>query len=106
MSDLIECQSDVAAYAQTFPSRFANAQFWLHEFRSASAAGKLAPLGDKTDLFEFLQSLVSGLNVSAHCPQLAPEHVGAAPDGAAPDGAAPDGAAQVNFIPVSHFFQV
>jgi hypothetical protein len=75
MSDLIECQSDVAAYVQTLPPLFVSSQFWLNEFRTASASGKLAPLGYTTDLFKFLENLVAGLNVFAHCPQLAPEHV-------------------------------
>jgi hypothetical protein len=74
ISDLAETQADVALFVQQLIPLHSQAQHWRAILTQASENGLLAPLGDTALMLQFFDSLVTGLDVHAHCPQLAPVH--------------------------------
>jgi hypothetical protein len=74
ISELAETQSDVALFVQRLVPLHAEAQHWHAVFKQASENGLLAPLGDTALMLQFFDTLVKGLDVYSHCPQLAPAH--------------------------------
>jgi hypothetical protein len=71
------------------------AQHWRTVFKDANSQGMLTQLGDMDTFFQFLDTLVSSLDVYGRCPQLAPEHADA---GASGSGGAAQ--AQGDFHPI------
>jgi hypothetical protein len=74
ISELAETQADVALFVQRLVPLHAEAQHWHAVFKQASENGLMAPLGDTALMLQFFDTLVKGLDVCSHCPQLAPAH--------------------------------
>jgi hypothetical protein len=72
ISDLVETQADVALFVQELVPLHAQAQHWHAVIQQASDNGLLAPVRDTALMLQFLDDLVTGLDVYSHCSQLAP----------------------------------
>jgi hypothetical protein len=74
--EMIEGQSEVVSFVRSLAPLRAQAQQLSAYLHTANAEGKLSQLGESvTGILNFFGALDSGLDVFAHCPALAPEHV-------------------------------
>jgi hypothetical protein len=81
ISDIAECQSDIVSFVQTLPE-LRNRVVQAHTaLLAAREAGHLTAFGDESTLHlvNLFEGLISGLDVHAACPLLAPVHQEAPP---------------------------
>jgi hypothetical protein len=76
IADMIDGQSELVAFVRSLAPLRAQTQQLSAYLQSAHTEGKLSQLGESvTGILNFFGALDNGLDVFAHCPTLAPEHV-------------------------------
>jgi hypothetical protein len=81
ISDLVDTQLDVVSFVQSIPPLHAQVVSISDGLKQAVTEGHFAAFGEENTrrLIQLFDGLASGLDVYAHCPMLAPEHVPAQP---------------------------